>query len=271
MASSLKIVSLNVRGLADKSKRQEVLKWLESKNSKIVLLQETHSTLDNEHFWRSEWGGSLYFSHGTSNSKGTCILLHKSVPNTVHSVIPDSSGRYVILDIDINGVRITLCNVYGPNEDNPDFFINLIHNIESLPNDNRIIGGDFNLVLDLFMDKKGGRDITNQRSQTLVKNWMDESDLIDIWRFQHPDNKIYTWHRKNPSKIFCRLDFFIISFGITEKIESSCIDYGYRSDHSLVGLNFIPHDNQRGKGLWKLNCSHLKDLEYVQLIKKNYQ
>ena len=97
---------------------------------------------------------------------------------------------------------MTLCNVYGPNEDDADFFIDLIHNIESLPNDNRIVGGDFNLVLDLTVDKRGGRNITKQMSQTLIKNWMDESDLLDIWRFQHPETRRYTWHRKNPSQIF---------------------------------------------------------------------
>ena len=115
MSSSMKIVSLNARGLADKNKRQQVLRWRESKNSKVIFLQETHSTIDTELFWRSEWSGNLYFSHGTSNSRGTCILIHRSVPITTHSVIPDPNGRYVIIDIDINGVRMTLCNVYGPN------------------------------------------------------------------------------------------------------------------------------------------------------------
>ena len=54
---------------------------------------------------------------------------------------------------------MTLCNVYGPNEENADFFIDLIHNIESLPNDNRIVGGDFNLVLDLTVAKGEGGTI----------------------------------------------------------------------------------------------------------------
>lgn len=267
MTDSLKIVSLNVRGLAETSKRREVLKWLESKHSKIILLQETHSSIDTEPFWRAEWQGMLYFSHGTSNSRGTCILIHRSVPHTVHRVIPDPNGRFLILDIDIYNIRLTLCNVYGPNVDDPTFYIELIREIEALPNDYRIIGGDFNLVLDLNLDKMGGRNITNRKSQILIQNWMDDSDLLDIWRFHHPDSRLYTWHRKNPSKVFCRLDFFIISFGLAEKVESSSIEYGYRTDHSLISINFIPNDNKRGKGLWKLNCSLLRDIDYINLIK----
>ena len=46
----MKIVSLNARGLADKNKRQQILRWLESKNSKVIFLQETHSTIDTELF-----------------------------------------------------------------------------------------------------------------------------------------------------------------------------------------------------------------------------
>ena len=35
------------------------------------------------------------------------------------------------------------------------FYADMIHLIESIPNDNRIVGGDFNLVLDIEKDKKG--------------------------------------------------------------------------------------------------------------------
>ena len=41
------------------------------------------------------------------------------------------------------------------NDDNPDFYADMIHLIESIPNDNRIVGYDFNLVLDIEKDKKG--------------------------------------------------------------------------------------------------------------------
>ena len=51
---------------------------------------------------------------------------------------------------------MTLANINAPNEDDNSFYINVIQLIESLPNDNQIIGGDFNLVLDLEIDKKKG-------------------------------------------------------------------------------------------------------------------
>ena len=104
--------------------------------------------------------------------------------------------------------------------------------------------------------------------ETLIKNWMEETDLEDIWRMQHPDDKIYTWHRNRPSNIFCRLDFFLISFGLVENIAKSQINCGYKSDHSMISIAFIPHQNKRGTGFWKLNCSLLKDLDYIKTIKE---
>ena len=59
-----------------------------------------------------------------------------------------------------------------------------------------------------------------------------------------------------------------MSYGITENIDTSNISPGYKSDHSLISVNFIPIIRERGKGFWKLNCSHLKDLENVKLKKE---
>ena len=130
--------------------------------------------------------------------------------------------------------------MYAPNDDDEDFFLSVINQIETLPNDNRIASGDFNLVLDLTKDKKGGLPSTNFKSQAIVNTYMEQTEMIDIWRFQHPDDLKYTWSRRNPSKIFCRLDFFLTSYGLTEKIVSSSIKPGFHSDHSPVFITLVP-------------------------------
>lgn len=40
----------------------------------------------------------------------------------VHEQISDNNGNYLVLDITIEGKRITLLTIYGPNEDCPKFF-----------------------------------------------------------------------------------------------------------------------------------------------------
>ena len=36
----------------------------------------------------------------------------------------------------------------------------------------------------------------------------------------------------------------------------------------MISIAFIPHQNKRGTGFWKLNCSLLKDLDYIETIKE---
>ena len=40
----------------------------------------------------------------------------------VQRVKTDKNSNYIILDVNIPGKRITLVNLYGPNQDNPNFY-----------------------------------------------------------------------------------------------------------------------------------------------------
>ena len=174
MADGIKVVTLNAR-LRSIMKLKEVLTWLQPREAKLILLQDTHTNFESEYVWRQVWEGSLFFSHGTNNLKGTCILIHKSLPFTAYKSIQDKNGRYVITDAEINGLRLTLCNIYDPNEDNTDFYIEVIQHVESLPNDNRIIG-DFNLVLNILIDKKVVPWIlTKNHRSWLIIGWRKQS------------------------------------------------------------------------------------------------
>ena len=41
----------------------------------IAFLQETHSSKSVEEIWKAEWGRKIYYSHGTTHSKGVMILF----------------------------------------------------------------------------------------------------------------------------------------------------------------------------------------------------
>jgi len=54
---------------------------------------------------------------------------------------------------------------------------------------NIIIGRDFNLVLDVQIDREGGLDKTHTSSRNLLIAFMEAQNIIDIWRVEHPDTK----------------------------------------------------------------------------------
>ena len=67
--SKFDVLSLNVRGIRDQIKRRSIFSYLKDQKANIYFLQETHSQRAHENIWRNEWGGELFFSHGTTHSK----------------------------------------------------------------------------------------------------------------------------------------------------------------------------------------------------------
>ena len=64
-----------------------------------------------------------------------------------------------------------------------------------------------------------------------------------------------------------RLDYFLVSFGISNLIETSSICPSILTDHSLIKIVICIYTNKRGLGYWKFNCTLLRDPEYVKKIK----
>ena len=269
MEDKIEIMSINVRGLGQEVKRRKLFTWLHKQRMSIILLQETHSIAEVEKEWKTEWGGEIIYSHGARNARGTAILIKSDLKNVeIHEVKRDQNGRCALVDLNIGKMRLTIGNIYGPNVDDDGFYKEALDLIDSLPNDNRILGGDFNLVLNLGKDKMGGVNRTLKKSRQLVLNWMEHTNMVDIWRLQHQDRRQYTYHTEYPGKISSRLDFFLTSGGIAPLVHRSSITHGYLTDHESIRIVLQIKVEPRGPGLWKLNTSLLKDKSYIDKIKE---
>ena len=69
----------------------------------------------------------------------------------------------------IDNKILTLVNIYAPNNDNATFPQNLLDQILSFECEEIIMGGDFNLVMDVQKDKKGGNGTTQKNSLKEVR------------------------------------------------------------------------------------------------------
>ena len=264
----IELLSFNVRGIANFTKRCDVFNWLKQKKTGIYMLQDLHCDVDNVTQWEHEWGSTCFFAPGTSNSRGVGILFDNSLDYTVHKKIIDPGGNYIFLDITIQGYKLTLGCIYGPNKDNPSFYTRISDTIEALENLSIIIAGDWNLVSNYLVDTKGYLHFNNPKAHDEVEILINTYDLVDIWRSMHPDDSQFTWHQPTLRK-FGRLDYFLVSPDIQSKTIKSNISYGYKSDHSLITLNCDLNNVSRGRGFWKLNTSFLSDLEYVKQINES--
>ena len=263
--SELKIISANCQGLHDFKKRKDVLQYYRQLQCNLLCLQDTHFTIDMEENIRNEWGYEVFFNSFTSQSRGIAIFMNNNFEYKVHNTVMDTFGNYLALDINFSDIRTTLIVIYGPNEDDPSFYRNISEVISNLGNDNIILVGDFNLVLNPDKDCYNYLHINNPKARDEILEIILSHNLSDIFRELHPEKTRYTWRKPHPFKQSI-LDYFLISNSMLNMVKESDIMSSYKSDHSPVFLTLKLNNFTHGKGLWKFNNSLLYDLEFIETI-----
>ena len=117
-----------------------------------------------------------------------------------------------------------------------------------------IMGGDFNFVLDVAMDRFGGNPSHGSIGSPEMKRLLSKYHLVDIWRKQHPKLKTCTWSNADRS-IMSRLDKFYTSSDLADDWAVSGIHLLHLSDNDLISLTLFDTDHVIiwGRGVWKLN------------------
>ena len=194
--TSIIIESINCRGARNRVKRTDIFDKAKKEHVNILCLQETHIIPEDINMIKDDWNVEFYISGKESNSGGVLIALENNFEYICHMSIADDQGRYLILDIELAGVaRFLLINVYGPNEDQPNFYIDMFNIIENLDTKNLILVGDWNIVMNYELDTLNYKKNKNPRSREFFLEYMERLDLIDIWRQTHSDTNSYTWRQ----------------------------------------------------------------------------
>ena len=119
MSETLSIYSQNCRGLNTMEKRRDVFHYLRKKKYDIICLQDVHLEEKMELYVKSEWGFRLYMSPYKSNSRGVMVLINNTFEHEIGRIKKDPTGNFIITELTILGKKITLVNLYGPNDDKP--------------------------------------------------------------------------------------------------------------------------------------------------------
>ena len=205
---TVKILSLNVRGIGDPVKRRAIFNYYRAR-ADILCLQETHSDQNCVDVWTAEWGGDAYFLHGSTNAHGVAILCKKFIPYRVIKQSTDLHGRLIVCDLEhINDPtkHFTLGNIYGPNADKPQVFAEAFEKLSCMSVE-MILMGDFNLVMDTRKDRRNS-DINYWNSHGLIEKAITDFEMIDIWRARNADVELFSWKRGNQAS---RIDYGLVT------------------------------------------------------------
>jgi exonuclease III len=92
--------------------------------------------------------GYNFIHNSRENSRGVGILLSKNLNYSIHNEYRDIDGNILLIDITINGSRVTVGSLYGPNNDNENFFQTVTDTCRRYRNNQIVIGGDWNTTID---------------------------------------------------------------------------------------------------------------------------
>ena len=159
-----------MRGIGDKMKRKELFRWLRKNPFKSISFKKPTVLKKRKRCGENEWGYEGLFTNISSSKAGVGILFNNNFSYQLLKQYCDPEGRFIIVDIKPNDKIFTLINVYAPTKDDPEFLGEVIEYALSFACEDIFFGGDFNTVLDVEKDKKGGTN-TNNPLKKLKKLW----------------------------------------------------------------------------------------------------
>ena len=173
----------------------------------------------------------------------------------------DANGWYIICKVALGEHSCCTVNIYVPNIDTPSFFNEIFLQISELDCVQTIIGGDYNVVLEPKLDRNSDV-IYNGQSRERILQEMSDKNLVDPWRTQYPDKRMFTWMRGINREEWARLDYFLVSANVLQQCKNSEIYPTIVSDHSMVTLDIDVSMQKCGPGCWKFNNELLGDEKF---------
>ena len=99
----------------------------------------------------------MYFSHGTSNSRGVAIIITNNYDANIVNIRRDPEGRILIVDLERSGTIYTIGNLYDPTRNFEREQKNVLNefttHLSFVKNEHTILGGDLNLYMNPRLDK----------------------------------------------------------------------------------------------------------------------
>lgn len=268
MSNYIQFLSLNCQGIRQFEKRARLKQYILSQKCQILLLSETHITVDIENLIAKEFNEwQIFHSFGSSNSRGCSIFINKSIHFDIIDTLKDTYGRYLLLNITLDNNVYTILNIYAHNElSKRNIFF---HDLSKILNENAqgyiIVGGDMNDILQSSDRFNVNNNIKINPGKGFA-NFIKSNNLIDVWKLFNENKTQFTWRRKNGTEK-SRIDFWLVEENavplvVKSDIRPACIKY---TDHQAIFLK-LQQPSKRGNGYWKMNISYLKESDYKLLI-----
>ena len=108
---------------------------------------------------------TAFFSGMAGNKAGVAILFNNNFAFKVLRQTCDKEGRYIIIDLEVGELILTICNIYAPNKDDLIFFQNIRDQMTMFRcNVRKLFLGEILILLWMSRRTKGG--VNQRRTET---------------------------------------------------------------------------------------------------------
>ena len=200
--TEVKLLSYNVKGLNSVGKRLKVLAEIEQLRADVVFIQESHLTLDaNVKLYSPAYPIWFYGDSISKRGRGVAIGFIRGFGFTLEARMTDPEGRFLFLKIRIDNIMYTLANIYAPNVRPTQYLNKILGKLNNFAEGFIILMGDLNFVLNPTDDSTSrGRETKNVHLQR-IKHKLQECQLVDVWRINHPNEHNYTFFSPPPRDV----------------------------------------------------------------------
>ena len=124
------IITLNVDGLNEPTKRYRLTEWIQKQDPYICCLQETHFRSRDTYRLKVKGWKKTFHANGNQKKAGVAILLSGKMDFQIKNVIRDKEGHYIMIKRSIQEEDITIVNVYAPNIGTPQYIRQILTGIK---------------------------------------------------------------------------------------------------------------------------------------------
>ena len=122
--SYLSVFTLNVNGLNAPLKRHSITEWIRKQDPSICCLQETHFRPKNTFRLKVRGWRTIYHTNGQQKKAGVAILISDNLDFKIKTVSRDGESHHIIIKGSIDQEDLTIINIYVPNVEHPNIYIN---------------------------------------------------------------------------------------------------------------------------------------------------
>lgn len=144
----VKILSLNCNGLNNRIKSKRILSVLLKSGADIIFSQETHLWCSALPVFKTKRYPIQIQAPGNSKSRGVAVLISARLWTVVQDHTADPNGRFLFLNVSIEGETFMLASLYAANDSPVAFVADSLGALDSFRTGPIIAGGDFNCLAD---------------------------------------------------------------------------------------------------------------------------